>query len=765
MPNPTLRPELEISLQLAVLEAARRDHEFVVLEHLLYALLHDAGTVDALKFCGANTELLKGQLDEFLALVLESMPAEECVEPMPTVAFRRVVQNAVLQVARAGREEVSGAHVLIAMWDEPDSTAVHLLTREGVTRLDMMQYLSHGVPTEGVLPGGVEPDWVEDEDEDDEDLEFGGAAGGSALQRFATLLNERAAEGRIDPLIGRSKEIDRMLHILCRRRKNNPLLVGDPGVGKTAVVEGLAWRIQQGDVPAALKETDVYALDLGALLAGTRYRGDFEERLKAVLRELEEHPRAILFTDEIHMLVGAGATQGGTMDASNLLKPMLSGDRLRCIGSTTWDEFRQHFEKDRALARRFQKLDVPEPSVEETVAILQGLQPRYEEFHGVCYTDDAVRSAAELSARFLHDRRLPDKAIDLLDEAGATARLARGDAEPAEPTVVGKAEIETVLSSLAQIPPATVNADDREKLRTLEAELKTRVFGQDRAIEQLTAAIKLGRAGLRDERKPIGSYLFTGPTGVGKTEVARSLAEVMGVELIRFDMSEYMERHTVSRLIGAPPGYVGFDQQGLLTEAVNRTPHAVLLLDEIEKAHPDVFNLLLQIMDYGKLTDNNGKQADFRNVVLIMTSNVGAAEMARRKPGFGHDAVGEEDERALKDTFTPEFRNRLDARISFLPLTLRVMEKIVERMGGELAALLAAKGVALELTDATRAYLAEKGLDPLNGARPLARIIQEEIKRPLSEELLFGRLADGGAVTVDAEAGALAFRYADTAAA
>jgi ATP-dependent Clp protease ATP-binding subunit ClpA len=760
MPNPTLRPELEISLQLAVLEAARRDHEFVVLEHLLYALLHDAGTVDALKFCGANTERLKQQLDDYLTVVLEALPAEECAEPMPTMGFRRVVQNAVLQVARAGRDEVSGAHVLIAMWDEPDSTAVHLLTREGVTRLDVMQFLSHGVSTDGPLPAGSEPEWMDDDEDDDGEF---GQQGGSALQRFATLLNERAAEGRIDPLIGREHEIGRILQVLCRRRKNNPLLVGDPGVGKTAIVEGLAWRIQQGDVPAALKETDIYALDLGALLAGTRYRGDFEERLKAVLRELEEHPKAILFIDEIHMLIGAGATQGGTMDASNLLKPMLGSDRLRCIGSTTWDEFRQHFEKDRALTRRFQKLDVSEPSVEDTIQILQGLQPRYEEYHGVCFTDDAVRAAVELSARFLHDRKLPDKAIDLIDEAGATARLARGEEEPTEPTVVGRAAIEQILSSLAHIPPATVNADDREKLRSLEGELKARVFGQDSAIEQLTAAIKLGRAGLRDERKPIGSYLFTGPTGVGKTEVARSLAEVMGVELIRFDMSEYMERHTVSRLIGAPPGYVGFDQQGLLTESVNRTPHAVLLLDEIEKAHPDVFNLLLQIMDYGKLTDNNGKQADFRNVVLIMTSNVGASELARRKPGFGHEAVGEEDERALKDTFTPEFRNRLDARISFAPLSLPVMEKIVERMVGELAGLLTKKGVTLELSDEARVYLAKKGLDPLNGARPLARIIQEEIKRPLSEELLFGRLADGGGVAADVEGKALVFRYDEMA--
>jgi ATP-dependent Clp protease ATP-binding subunit ClpA len=751
MANPALRPELEITLRLAFLEAARRHHEMAGLEHLLFALLHDSFTASGLERCGADVERLKARLDRFLEEEVHALSEHEAAEPTLTLAFQRVVQQAALQVLRAGREEVSGSHVVVALWDEPDSFAVHFLEEEGLTRLGVMRQLSHGEGAGAAttrVPYGEE--YADEEDEEDAAVE-------GALARFAVPLHRWAAEGRIDPLIGRDREIGRAIHILSRRRKNNPLFVGDPGVGKTALVEGLAWKVHRGEVPGALQGAEIYALDMGSLLAGTRYRGDFEERLKAVLQELEARPRAILFIDEIHTLVGAGMTTGGAMDASNLLKPALAGG-MRCIGSTTYEEYRSHFEKDRALARRFQKVEVPEPGVEDTVRILEGLRPRYEEFHGVRYADEALRAAAELSHRYLHDRRLPDKAIDLVDEAGAAVKLAHVD--DAEAPEVGAEEVERILATMAQIPPKTVSRSDKERLRTLEADLKARVFGQERACEQLAAAIKLSRAGLRDPQKPIGAFLFTGPTGVGKTEVARSLAEVLGMELIRFDMSEYMERHTVSRLIGAPPGYVGFDQAGLLTEAVNRTPHAVLLLDEIEKAHPDVFNLLLQVMDYGKLTDNNGKHADFRSVILIMTSNVGAEEIARRRVGFGEGAAGGEDERAFERAFPPEFRNRLDARISFAPLSLGVMERIVEKTTAELQALLAGRGVALTLTPAARERLAKRGHDPLYGARPLARLIQEEIKRPLGEELLFGRLEHGGVVEVDADAGeGFLFRY------
>jgi ATP-dependent Clp protease ATP-binding subunit ClpA len=773
MSSPTLRPELEISIQLAIMEAARRRHEFAGVEHLLYALLHDEQTAGSLEHCGADTRALGSALDRFLDEEMEAAAADdEGVEPVPTLAFRRVVQNAVLQVLRAGREEVSGLHVIVAFWDEQDSHAVFLLEQAGLTRLAVVQYLSHGIRPGSLVPvrrplgadaGPQDGSTVAEErrapygpDAAEEEAPLGGA-----LARFTTELVARAAEGRLDPLVGRDREITRAVHILARRRKNNPLFVGDPGVGKTAVVEGLAWKIHHGQVPAVLEGAEIFALDMGALLAGTRYRGDFEERLKAVLSELEERPRPILFIDEIHTLVGAGATGGGSMDASNLLKPALgggAGGALRCIGSTTWDEYRKHIEHDRALARRFQKIEVHEPSQEEALQILEGLRSRYEEHHGVRYTDEALQAAVELAARFLHDRRLPDTAIDLLDEAGAAVRLSQAP-ESEESPLVQAEEVETVLSTMAQVPPRTVSGSDRERLRTLEPELKARVFGQDRAIEHLVSAIRLSRAGLRDPRKPIGSFLFSGPTGVGKTEVARSLAEVLGVELIRFDMSEYTERHTVSRLIGAPPGYVGFDQAGLLTESVTRNPYAVLLLDEIEKAHTDIFNLLLQVMDYGRLTDHNGKQADFRNVVLIMTSNVGADELSRRRPGFNTATETGDDERALRDTFSPEFRNRLDARIRFDPLSLPVMERIVDRMVAELQAQLAARGVEIELSTAARRLLAERGLDPLNGARPLARLIQDEIKRPLSEEILFGKLEDGGRVAVDAEDGDLVFGY------
>ncbi|HEU4452922.1 MAG TPA: AAA family ATPase [Longimicrobium sp.] len=759
MSNPTLRPELEITLQLAVLEAARRGHAYAGLEHLLFALLHDEDSVAAIAATGANLDHLRRRLERFLSEEVAAAVSRELDEATPTLAFRRVVQEAALQVLRSGRDEVTGVNVLIAMYGEQDSFAVHFLEEEGIDRLTMLRAASAppGKPPTGVgRRAEIGPDGEEIDDDDDDAI----AEPDEALRRFTVNLNRQAAEGRVDPLIGRDREIRRAIHVLARRRKNNPLFVGDPGVGKTALAEGLALAIHRGDVPPALRDAEIFALDLGALLAGTRYRGDFEERLKGVLRALEERPGAVLFVDEIHTLVGAGSTSGGSMDASNLLKPALAAG-LRCIGSTTWEELRAHFEKDRALARRFQKVEVLEPSVEETVGILDGLRPRYEAFHRVRYAPGAVRAAAELSARYLHDRHLPDKAIDVLDEAGADVRLAAGDyGDDAWPTVEAEV-VERILATMAQIPPRTVASSDRERMRTLEAELKRRVFGQDRALEQVAAAIRLARAGLRDPQKPIGSYLFTGPTGVGKTEVARSLAEVMGIELIRFDMSEYMERHAVSRLIGAPPGYVGFEQAGLLTDAVSRTPHAVLLLDEIEKAHADVFNLLLQVMDYGRLTDNNGKRADFRNVVLVMTSNVGAEEMSRRRAGFAPGDVGAEDERAFERMFPPEFRNRLDARIAFAPLSLPVMGRIVDRMLAEVGGRLAARGVTLELSDPARAWLAERGLDPLNGARPLARLVQEEILRPLGDELLFGRLEEGGRVLVDARDGHLSFDFPD----
>ncbi|HEX6751939.1 MAG TPA: AAA family ATPase [Longimicrobium sp.] len=757
MSSPALRPELEISLHLAVLEAERRGHAYAGLEHLLFALLHDEASASAVASAGADVERLKRRIDRFLIDEVEAAHDGPPESVTPTLAFRRVVQEAALQVLRSGREEVTGVHVLVEMFAEDESFAVHFLQEEGVTRLAMMRAAAHGPgrPSTGVtrrVEVGADGEAAGEGDE-------GRTKPGEALQRFTVELTRLAAEGKLDPLIGREKEISRAIHVLARRRKNNPLFVGDPGVGKTALAEGLALKVHAGEVPSPLRNAEIYALDMGALLAGTRYRGDFEERLKGVLGELQQRPRAILFIDEIHTVVGAGSTSGGSMDASNLLKPALASG-LRCIGSTTYEEHRSHFEKDRALARRFQKIDVLEPGVDETVRILEGLRGRYEEFHRVRYTPGALRAAAELSSRYLHDRRLPDKAIDVLDEAGADVRLATAEDDEAWPTV-GEEVVERILASMAQVPPKTVAGSDRERLRTLETELKRRVFGQDAALGQIAAAIKLSRAGLRDPRKPIGSFLFTGPTGVGKTEVARSLAEVMGIELIRFDMSEYMEPHTVSRLIGAPPGYVGFDQAGLLTEAVSRTPHAVLLLDEVEKAHPDVFNLLLQVMDYGRLTDNNGKHADFRNVVLVMTSNVGAEEISRRRAGFTAGMVGGDDDRAFERTFPPEFRNRLDARISFAPLNLAVMERIVDRLVGEACDRLAARNVHLILDAGARAWLAERGLDPLMGARPLARLIQDELLRPLGDEILFGRLEQGGTVTAGVEGGRLAFRYAD----
>ena len=743
MSNPALRPELEISLHLAVMEAARRGHAYAGLEHLLFALLHDDATAATIAAAGGDVARLKQRVDRFLSDEVKPASSAPLETATPTLAFRRVVQDAALQVLRSGRDEVTGAHVLAALFGEDDAFAAHFLQQEGIDQLKLLRAVAHGGgrPSTGVarveVPAGAEAD--EDEER---------RKPGDALARFTQDLTALAAEGRLDPLIGREKEIGRAIHILARRRKNNPLFVGDPGVGKTALAEGLALKVHRREVPAALRGAEIFALDLGSLLAGTRYRGDFEERLKAVLKELEMRPGAILFIDEIHTVVGAGSTSGGSMDASNLLKPALAAG-LRCIGSTTYEEHRQHFEKDRALARRFQKIDVPEPTVDETVAILEGLRSRYEDFHRVRYADAALRAAAELSARHLHDRRLPDKAIDVLDEAGADLRLALGDVDGDDWPEVGEEVVERILASMAQIPPRTVAASDRDRLRTLEDELRRRVFGQDAALGQVAAAVKLGRAGLRDARKPIGAFLFTGPTGVGKTEVARALAEVLGIELIRFDMSEYMERHTVSRLIGAPPGYVGFDQAGLLTDAVTRTPHAVLLLDEIEKAHPDVFNLLLQVMDYGRLTDNNGKQADFRNVILVMTSNVGAEEISRRRAGFSAGAAGGDDDRAFERTFPPEFRNRLDARVAFAPLSPPVMERIVDRQLVEVRERLGPKGVMLVVSEPARLWLSEHGMDPLMGARPLARLVQERILGPLGDEILFGTLENGGTARVD----------------
>jgi ATP-dependent Clp protease ATP-binding subunit ClpA len=766
MSSPTLRPELEIAIQLAIVEARDREHEYATLEHLLFALLQDAAVRAALERSGAKAGRLSSEIEAHLDGAIEVHP-DGPTEPVPTLAFRRVVQAAALQVLRAGRSEVTPLHVIAAMWEEPDSASVHLLEAAGVTRLELLREISHGATVGALVPltsaessGGTAEDATATKGDGE-----GGDTPGEALSRFTTELVGRARDGLVDPLVGRETEISRAIHILSRRNKNNPLFVGDPGVGKTALVEGLALRIAQGDVPPLMLGTEIFALDMGALLAGTRYRGDFEERLKSVLAELQGRSRPILFIDEIHTIVGAGATGSGTMDASNLLKPALAGGaggRLRCIGSTTWEEYRKQLETDRALARRFQKIEVLEPTVEEAVAILNGLRARYEEYHNVRYSDGAVRAAVELAHRYLHERRLPDTAIDLLDEAGAAARLEAPEErvmdEPPPPVEVDEARIEDVVAMVAKVPTRSVSGNDRERLRVLGDELRRRVYGQDPAIDQLVAAIRLARAGLRDQRKPVGSYLFTGPTGVGKTEVARSLAEVLGIELIRFDMSEYTERHTVSRLVGAPPGYVGFDQAGLLTDSVSRSPHAVLLLDEIEKAHPDVFNLLLQVMDYGRLTDHNGRQADFRNVVLIMTSNVGADELSRQRPGFVVGDSPGDDERALRDTFTPEFRNRLDARIRFSPLDVGTMRRIVDRTIHELRDQLGEKSISLTLSDAARDWLAEHGLDPANGARPLLRLIQEEIKRPLSEQMLFGELAGGGSVIVDLDGDRVALR-------
>jgi ATP-dependent Clp protease ATP-binding subunit ClpA len=743
--------EVEAACAFAQSEAIRRRHDVMTVEHLLYGLLQDPATARAAKAAGGDVDKLKRALDRFLDEEVSRVPEPEELDLSASRGFQRVLSRAAMNVQNSGKEELKGHNVLIAIFSELDSPAVAALTDAGLTRYDLVNFVSHGVSKEG----DDEDALTSSERAGDSDEEGDAAPPADALAKFAINLNEQAKAGNIEPLVGREKELRRAIQVLCRRRKNNPMFVGDAGVGKTAIVEGLAAKIVAKDIPAPLANVVIYALDMGALVAGTRFRGDFENRVKAVLKQIESLPHAMLFVDEIHTMVGAGAASGGTLDAANLLKPALANGKLRCIGATTFEEYRSHFEKDRALARRFQKIDVLEPSLSETILILKGLRARYEEFHGVAYTDAALEAAATLADRHLRDKKMPDKAIDLMDEGGADAKLEA--AIDAESVIVDVERIEAVLARMAQIPPRQVTADAKSALKNLESDLQKAVFGQDRALAELASAIKLSRAGLRPKEKPIGSYLFTGPTGVGKTEAARQLAKTMGIELIRFDMSEYMERHTVSRLIGAPPGYVGYDRGGLLTEAVAKTPHAVLLLDEIEKAHPDVFNVLLQVMDHGTLTDNNGKQGDFRHVVLIMTSNVGAQDMARGMVGFGNRDAHGNDSLALRNTFSPEFRNRLDARIAFDPLSPSVMSRVVDKFIRELGDQLADRDVTIELAESARVYLAEKGYDKANGARPLGRLIQDEIKKPLGDELLFGQLEHGGHVIVRAENGAITF--------
>ncbi len=730
---------LEQTLSNALGEASKRRHEYATLEHLLIALVDDEHASAVMTACGVNRDELKSTVKHYLDNELGALVADSATDPTPTSGFQRVVQRAILHVQSSGRDEVTGANVLVALFSERESYAVYFLQQQDMSRLDAVTYISHGV---GKGEPAVE---ARDTPPTEEKAEAKGDKKESALSQFTVNLNEKAKTGKIDPLIGRSSEVDRTVQILCRRSKNNPLYVGDPGVGKTAIAEGLARKIVLGEVPDVLKEATIYSLDMGALLAGTRYRGDFEERLKSVVTELEKMPHAILFIDEIHTVIGAGATSGGAMDASNLLKPALSSGAIRCIGSTTYKEFRNHFEKDRALLRRFQKIDVNEPTVEETIKIIAGLRSSFEEHHGVRYTPDSIKSAVELSDRYIHDRKLPDKAIDVIDEVGAMQMLLPPSRR--KKTITAK-EIEAVVATMARIPPKSVSTDDKRVLASLEQDLKRVVFGQDMAIEKLASAIKLSRAGLRDPDKPIGNYLFSGPTGVGKTEVARQLANIMGIPLQRFDMSEYMERHSVSRLIGAPPGYVGYDQGGLLTDAVDQQPHSVLLLDEIEKAHPDLFNILLQVMDNGKLTDHHGKTVDFRNTILIMTTNAGAADMAREGIGFGASNREDAQEDAVKKMFTPEFRNRLDAVVPFAYLPPAVVSRVVDKFILQLELQLADRGVHIELDDEAREWLVAKGYDKLYGARPMARLVQEKIKQPLAEELLFGKLVDGGEVKV-----------------
>ena len=741
-----LSKELEFTLNLAFKEAREKNHEFMTVEHLLFALLGNPTAVEVLRACGADLETLKRDVANFLEETTPKLSNDDTRETQPTLGFQRVLQRAVFHVQSSDRNEVTGANVLVAIFSEQESQAVYFLNKSDITRLDVVNYISHGISKVHDQP---------DENLDNSDQgELPDSSAKQPLESYATNLNEQAAQGRIDPLIGRREEIHRTIQILCRRRKNNPLFVGEAGVGKTALAEGLAKMIVEGDVPEVLLNSTIYSLDLGSLVAGTKYRGDFEKRFKAVLGQLRKEEGSILFIDEIHTIIGAGAASGGVMDASNLMKPMLASGDLKCIGSTTYTEYRGIFEKDHALTRRFQKIDINEPSVEETINILKGLKSRFEEFHKVKFSPRALRTAAELSDRYINDRHLPDKAVDVIDEAGASQRL-RPPSKRKKTISVG--DIEHVIAQMARIPEKSVSASDKESLRTLERDLKMVVYGQDPAIETLTAAIKMSRSGLGNENRPIGSYLFAGPTGVGKTEVTRQLARIMGLELVRFDMSEYMERHTVSRLIGAPPGYVGYDQGGLLTEAITKNPHVVLLLDEIEKAHPDVFNLLLQVMDHGTLTDNNGRQADFRHVILVMTTNAGAREMSRASIGFTHQDHSSDAMEIIKKLFTPEFRNRLDSIVQFKALDPTVMAQVVDKFIFELEAQLQEQQVTLEVDEAARLWLAEHGHDEKMGARPMARIIQQHIKKPLAEELLFGRLVHGGHVIVQLEDGELAF--------
>lgn len=734
--------ELEVSLHTAFVEARQARYEFITVEHLLLALLDNPSASDVLRACNANLDDLRKMLEDFIRDNTPVVPGTADVDTQPTLGFQRVIQRAIMHVQSSsnGKKEVNGANVLVAIFGEKDSHAVYFLHQQGVTRLDVVNYISHGVRKNVQQEPAKQTEGAEETRGDTTQTKE------SPLELYTQNLNLEASAGRIDPLIGREEEIDRVIQVLCRRRKNNPLLVGEAGVGKTAIAEGLAWRITQKTVPDVLQDAVVYALDMGALLAGTKYRGDFEQRLKAVLKQLGENPGAILFIDEIHTIIGAGSASGGTLDASNLLKPALSGGQLKCIGATTFVEFRNVFEKDHALARRFQKIDINEPTVEQTVQILRGLKSRFEEHHKVKYSVAALTTAAELSARFISDRRLPDKAIDVIDEAGAAQRILP---KSKQKKTIGKAEIEEIIARIARVPAQSVNQDDRTKLQNLERDLKNVVFGQDKAIEALAASIKMARAGLGKQDKPIGAFLFSGPTGVGKTEVARQLAFALGIELIRFDMSEYMERHAVSRMIGAPPGYVGFDQGGLLTEAITRKPHAVLLLDEIEKAHPDIFSILLQVMDHGTLTDNNGRKADFRNVIIIMTTNAGAESLQKASIGFTGSRQAGDEMADIKRLFTPEFRNRLDAIISFRPLGEAIILRVVDKFLMQLEEQLHEKKVEVVFTDALRRMLAQKGFDPLMGARPMLRLIQDLIRRALADELLFGRLVDGGAVTVD----------------
>ena len=754
---PSLTPSLETALETALSLASERDHEYATLEHLLLALIEDEDAAEVMTACKVELEKLREELTHYLDAELSSLIVEENEgRVQPTAAFQRVVQRAILHVESSGRDEVTGANVLISIFSERESHAAFFLQEQDMTRYDAVNYVSHGVAKKPGASRSTTPRGAEANEDGNV------KTGNEALDSYCVNLNEKARAGKIDPLIGREMEIERCIEILCRRNKNNPILVGDPGVGKTAIAEGLAKKIVDGDVPEILDDAVIYSLDMGALLAGTRYRGDFEERLKSVMKEMEGLDKGILFIDEIHTVIGAGATSGGAMDASNLLKPALQNGELRCMGSTTFKEYKQHFEKDRALSRRFRKIDVVEPSVPDAIKILIGLKEKFEEFHGLRYTNEAIKAAVELSDRYLTDRKLPDKAIDVIDEAGASQWL---KPESKRRKVVGVKDIEAIVAKIARIPPKQVTKDDAAQLKSLETDLKRVVFGQDEAIEALAASIKMARAGLREPNKPIGSYLFTGPTGVGKTEVAKQLASILGVEMLRFDMSEYMERHTVSRLIGAPPGYVGYDQGGLLTDGVDQHPHCVLLLDEIEKAHQDLFNILLQVMDNGALTDANGRKVDFRNVILIMTTNAGASDAAKNSIGFGAGKKEDEQEEALKRLFTPEFRNRLDATVMFGALSPEVIDRVVEKFILQLEVQLADRNVTISVTKAAKDWLAERGFDSAMGARPLARTIQEHVKKPMAEELLFGKLAKGGEVKIDVDktdSEKLKFRYIET---